>query len=59
MNDLTWQAGLILVVIAACVLPLLFAWIAEAMSEDRWDDVAERKRRTERRAKQISREYQA
>lgn len=58
MTDLSWQWGLILVVLCATVLPWLFALIADKFgTEDDWDHVAETKRRTAKRARQLSREF--
>jgi hypothetical protein len=58
MIDMGWQAGLILVLIVAIVVPWLFAEIADTFgAKDDWDDVAERKRQIERRAKLQSGEF--
>jgi len=56
---MSWAHGLILVLFAATALPYLFCMIADRFgADDEWDEVAERKRRTERRAKKLSGEFQ-
>ena len=53
-----WQVGLILVIVAAIVVPWVFAEIAATFgTRNDWDDVAERKRRIERRARLQSGEF--
>ena len=55
---MTWQTGVILVVIFACVVPLFVARIiSDFGTTDDWDDVAERKRRIEKRARLMSGEF--
>ncbi|MEY4471866.1 MAG: hypothetical protein RL671_170 [Pseudomonadota bacterium] len=55
---MSWQAGLILVLIVAIGVPWLVSEITSApeLDED-WDEVAERKRQIERRAKIQSGEF--
>jgi hypothetical protein len=56
----SWQAGLLLWLIGGMAAMWVWGEIIERFSRptDDWDRVADRKRRTERKAKQISREYQ-
>lgn len=53
-----WATGLIWVVVVATVVPWLFAEIADRFgTRDDWDEVAERKRQIERKAKIQSGEF--
>jgi hypothetical protein len=55
----TWQIGLVLVVIFACVLPwVVGSIIHDFSSDDDEDHVAARKRQIERNARRQSREFQ-
>jgi hypothetical protein len=55
----SWQVGLILVLVAAIFVPWLFAEIAAQFgTRDEWDEVADRKRQIERNARRQSGEFQ-
>lgn len=56
---MSWQVGLIVVIVFAIVLPWALAEIASTFgSQDDWDQVAARKRQIERNARKQSREFQ-
>jgi hypothetical protein len=55
---MSWQIGLLLVVILACVVPFVVAQIIHDFgTQDDWDYVAEQKRRNAKKARHLSREY--
>ncbi len=58
---MSWQIGLMLIIFVACILPWLWCLIADAMGSrddwETWDEAAEQKRRTEKQAKNLSREF--
>ena len=57
---MSWQIGLVLAVIVACIVPLIFCEIAARFGsqDSEWDQVAERKRQTAARARKQSGEFQ-
>lgn len=58
MSELSWQHGLILVVILAGIVPWVIAQIIHDFgTRDDWDHVAEQKRRNAKRARHISGEF--
>ena len=56
---MNWITGSILIVIVAIFVPWLFSEIAHRYGnhDDEWDEVAERKRKLARRARDLSGEH--
>ena len=58
MDELTWAQGLSLWIIGGGFVAWLFGVLASrGRCDEEWDNVADRKRRIARRAKQLSGEY--